>query len=300
MNPLPVQSDFDYLTNSREFGEFTRVLIELTGLGMALNSPDKIGGGNPFLQGRRTNQVCRIIRDSAEGQKRCQVCDRHHCLLAANLDKPLIYSCHAGFREMAVPIIVKGRHIATISSGQILPAPRSEKGFQALRKRLPWLDISESKLRKAYRSAPYQPKANLQSIMRLLELFARQLCESLEQIRELKEKQEKPEIRRAREYINRNFENPLLGLSEVAEYVGVSKAHFSHIFKAVAGVSFTVFVRSRRIEAAKFRLVHSEKTVTEICFQCGFNSMTHFNRVFRSSERVSPREYRKEARKTGI
>ena len=62
--------------------------------------------------------------------------------------------------------------------------------------------------------------------MTMLELFARQLCESLRHIRELEEKLEKEEIRKAKEYIHEKFSDPLLCLADVAEHVGFSKAHF--------------------------------------------------------------------------
>ncbi len=292
METMQQKSNFENLVESKEFAEFTTLLIKITGLAMALNSPEG-KSHNKLLGGNRNNKVCLMIRNSTQGLPKCLECDRRHYLLAVRSKAPLIYTCHAGFWDMAVPVFVQGRHIATISSGQVLPAPVSEEGFQALRKRLDWMKISDKTLRSAYESAPYLPREKLRYVMRLLEMFANQLCESLRHIRELEERLEKREIRLAREYIQGNFGNPLLSLSEVADHVGFSKAHFSHLFKQVTKVPFTTFVQECRINAAKHQLTQSDKSVTEICFTCGFNSMTHFNRIFRLFEKVSPGKFRK-------
>lgn len=294
MAVLDKQTDFYNLVNSEEFEEFTQMLIKLTGLAMALNSPEG-ACCNKFLGENRNNKVCMMIRNSEQGLQKCLECDQHHYRMTANSGKPLIYTCHVGFWDIAVPIFVQGRHIATISSGQVLPAPVSEEGFQSLKKKLAWLGVSETKLRKAYEAAPYLPKKKLRYVIRLLEVFARQLCESLHHIRELEKKLEKEEIRKAKEYIQKKYDDPLLSLAEVAEHVNFSKAHFSHIFKCADGVSFTQFLQTCRIEAAKHYLLYTEQSITEICFDCGFNSLTHFNRIFRSFEGMSPRAYRQKS-----
>ncbi|MDD5727434.1 MAG: PocR ligand-binding domain-containing protein [Victivallales bacterium] len=292
MDALHLHMYFDNLVNSKEFEEFTQVLIKLTGLAMALNSPDGISC-NKFTGGNRTNKVCWMLRNCKEGRQKCLECDRRHFHQAASQGKPLIYRCYAGFWDMAVPVFVQGRHIATISSGQVLSEPASAQGFQKLCRQLKWWNVSEEKLRKAYESAPYLPKETLQYVMRLLEVFAHQLCESLYHIRKLEERLEKEEIRKAKAYIRKRIREPLLCLTDVAGHVGFSKAHFSHMFKCSTGISYTEFVQNCRIEAAKHYLLHTERSITDICFDCGFNSMTHFNRVFRSLEKMSPRDYRK-------
>ena len=122
MDMVHKQTDFNNLVNSKCFEEFTQIMIKLTGLAMALNSPEGTSC-NKLLGGNRNNKVCLMIRNSKQGLPKCLECDLHHYRQAAHSGKPLIYTCHAGFWDMAVPILVQGRHIATISSGQVLPAP---------------------------------------------------------------------------------------------------------------------------------------------------------------------------------
>ncbi|MDD4869010.1 MAG: PocR ligand-binding domain-containing protein [Kiritimatiellae bacterium] len=288
---LSTTVDFRHLTESREFAEFSSLLKKLTGLVMALNSPG-VGVIFHMFKSGEQNQICLLIRKDKEGLRRCSECDRKHHSYAVRSGKTHLYTCHAGFLDIAVPIFVFGRHVATISSGQILPEPHSDSGFKYMRKRLKWWDIPTSKLRSAYDSAPYLPRKQIKYVMQLLELFARQLCESAQKIRDLEAQMERVEIRRAREFVEQQIGNPSLHLRDAAKYAGLSHAHFSKVFHQVTGVNFTRYVQAQRITEAKRLLKETERTITDICFACGFNSLTHFNRVFRCFEHRSPRHYR--------
>lgn len=72
-------------------------------------------------------------------------------------------------------------------------------------------------------------------------------------------------------------------------FTGISSA----IYDKATGQTFVEHVQRRRVEEAKALLSRMPKSVTEICFQCGFTNLTHFNRVFRRWTDMSPRQYRK-------
>ena len=282
--------DFEHLAASPDFAESTTLLIKLTGLVMALNSPTGIFCVT-FKQSA-TSPLCVLIRSTEEGRRRCEACDRRHYEQAARRRKPLLYTCHAGLTDMAVPLFVQDQHVATISSGQVLPERVSKKGFDRIRRRLSWLKVPAAQLRRAYAAAPYMPREKIKQVMRLLELFARQLCESARRIRELESSLEKVEIRRAKELVAARFREPTLSRAVVAAGVGLSSDYFSHIFKRETGEAFCRFMQGRRVAEAKRLLINTLQSVTDICFVCGFNSLTHFNRVFRALEKTSPRGYR--------
>jgi AraC-like DNA-binding protein len=292
---LAANVDFDHLADSPEFAEFTDILKKLTGVVMALNEP-KTGIIRCKFEEGELNPVCRLIRADRVGLRRCTACDRRHHSRVAASGKAQRYVCHAGFWDIAVPVLVFGRHVATISSGQLLREARSPTAFRRLRKRLAWLGVPERELHAAYEGAPYLPPDQITCLMRLLELFARQLCESAQRIRDLQAQLERVEIRRAREFVEREFRNPSLALAEAAKHAGLSPAHFSHVFRQTTGTNFIRFVQARRVTEAKKQLAETQKSITDICYACGFNSLTHFNRVFRGFEHRSPRQDRQHRR----
>jgi len=286
MDARKTNADFECLAASPEFARFSELLAKLTGVAMSLLSPQgkyRVGYGDGMK-----NPLCRIIRSSEQGDARCHACDVLHNRKAGARGKPLLYTCHAGFLDMIIPFFVQGQHVASLSSGQILAERPTEAGFARMRKRLAWLSGDATKMRKAYFSAVYMPKEKVCCMMSLLETFAGQLCESLHKIRELESQLERDEIRKAKAYVASHFAEPNLNLVETAAHAGLSPAHFSHVFKQSTGVSFTRHVQRVRMEEAKRLLGHNEKSITEICFACGFNSVSNFIRVFRSLERTTP------------
>lgn len=294
MEPVNANTDFECLAASPEFARFSELLTKLTGVAMSLLSPQgeyRVGYGDG-----RENPLCRIIRTSEKGEARCLACDLGHNRKAGLHRKPLLYTCHAGFLDMMIPLFIRGRHVASLSSGQILAETPSEASFARMRKRLAWLNADAGKMRKAYFSAVCMPKEKVRHMMRLLETFAVQLCESLRKIRELESRLERSEVRKAKAYVEEHFTDPNLGLVETAAYAGLSPAHFSHVFRQSTGVTFTQHVQHIRLGLAKQHLVRSEKSISEICFSCGFNSLPHFIRVFRAFEKTTPGRFRSAAK----
>lgn len=295
---LPGGLFFRQLLEAPEFAEFAMILKQLTGLSMALNTPDvaTTGIGVP---GDTGSLICGMIRRTVEGARRCEACDRRQHAQAGAAGTASLYTCHAGFFDMAIPIMIQGAHVATISSGQVLPQRASAAGFARLRRRLHWLEVPERQLRRAYDQAPWVPRDRLAHVMRLLELFSRQVCDSAWRIRELEACLERPAIRKARALVEERFREAQLQLADAADAACLSVAHFSHLFHQVTGVTFTNYVQARRVTEAKRLLGETDKSITAICFACGFNSLTHFNRVFRRGQHCSPRQFRQAAARSG-
>lgn len=289
--PAAPNPDFAYLANSPVLGEIAALVKRLTGLALALNAPgvtrilmpDGAGEGNP---------LCSLIGATPEGVARCRACDRRHHARAAAMGHSLLYTCHAGLLDLAVPIFVDGRHVATLSSGQVLPEPHSPAAARRLRDALPWLEVSPAAFDAAYRQAVHLPRSHVQDVMRLIEVFASELCANARRIRALEARLERDEIRRAREYIDHHFRDHRLGLPAVAVAAGLSPAHFSHLFHRETGTTLSRYIQSRRLAEAKRLLAETERSITDICYASGFGTLTHFNRLFRQSEHCSPRQYR--------
>jgi transcriptional regulator GlxA family with amidase domain len=96
---------------------------------------------------------------------------------------------------------------------------------------------------------------------------------------------------RARDTMDRAFAHPLdvPGLARVAV---VSPAHFSRQFRATFGETPHRYLQRRRVERAMELLRETDRPVTEICFDVGFNSLGTFSRTFPGIVGESPSAYR--------
>ena len=90
-------------------------------------------------------------------------------------------------------------------------------------------------------------------------------------------------------YLN---ENPEISLNEAADYIKYSVWHFSRIFQSYTGQKFSAYMNECRISKAEEMLKNTNKTVTETAFECGFNSVRNFNRVFKKMKGFTPKEIR--------
>ena len=100
-------------------------------------------------------------------------------------------------------------------------------------------------------------------------------------------------LRRVKEFIHANIEDDLT-LSDMAQSVGLSTAHFSEMFRKSTGETPHQFVLRCRTERAKEILHKAELRVLDVAMACGFKTQQHFARVFRQLCGASPTEYRRD------
>lgn len=92
-------------------------------------------------------------------------------------------------------------------------------------------------------------------------------------------------------FVNKNYTQDLT-LDIVSKEFGFSKFHFSRLFKQYTGYTFIDYLVGQRIKAAERCLAQPDKSITEICFGCGFNSLPTFSRCFKERNGCTPTQYR--------
>ncbi len=81
-------------------------------------------------------------------------------------------------------------------------------------------------------------------------------------------------------------------LEEIAAYAGLSVPAFCHYFRKSTKKTYIEFLNEVRIGKACQQLIDTSKTVTEIAFECGFNTLANFNKQFLKLKKMQPRAYR--------
>ena len=83
-----------------------------------------------------------------------------------------------------------------------------------------------------------------------------------------------------------------LKLSDLAAAANVGQTSFCRYFKRVTGLTVMDYIRRYRIDQAKELLLSTDRAVTWIAYESGFESHSHFDRVFRSVTSLTPQEFR--------
>ena len=95
----------------------------------------------------------------------------------------------------------------------------------------------------------------------------------------------------ALKYMSDNIDTAL-SRDDVANVACLSPSHFSRVVKQAFGQSFTELMSKMRVEKARELLSHTEKSLVQICLDCGFNDQSYFTKVFQKYTGHTPGEYR--------
>lgn len=106
-------------------------------------------------------------------------------------------------------------------------------------------------------------------------------------------------ILKVKNFISKNYMDELR-LSELASLAGMSSSAFSRFFKLHTGRNISEYIIDLRLGYAARMLVDTAKSISEIGFDCGFNNLSNFNRIFKKKKGCSPSEFRESYHKTRI
>jgi len=159
------------------------------------------------------------------------------------------------------------------------------------------LKVDLHQLEEAYFQTRVLTKGQYDSMVRLLAIFGQHLSMLSNQIAVQQQNAEPLTIRRARDFINSHHTDDL-SLADVAHAVNTSTFYFCKSFKKATGLNFTDYLSRVRIEKAKNLLLNPNARVSEVAYEAGFQSLTHFNRVFRKLTGQSPSDYRLKTKRT--
>lgn len=106
-------------------------------------------------------------------------------------------------------------------------------------------------------------------------------------------------ISKVKDYIRNNYRDEIK-LETLSGIACMSEAAFSRYFKQHTGRTVSDYIIDTRLGFAARMLVDTQETVADISFQCGYNNLSNFNRVFKRKKGCTPSEFREYYRKTKI
>ena len=277
------------LTRSGTYESCTRAYTETTGLPLTLRPVES--WQLPFHGKPRENVFCALM---AENSHTCSACLQLQAkLIHAARHKPATRMCAYGLCETAVPLKLGPRTIGFLQTGQVLRQPPTaasyQRAVQQARKR--GVDIGGESAKRAYFQTPVVSQRKLDAAAGLLGIFAEHLALRSNHLALQAANAEPPLIARAREFIRDHYTEDI-SLCQVAGAVNTSLFYFCKLFRKHTTFTFTEYLSRTRIEKSKNLLLNPNLRISEIAFAVGFQSLTHFNRVFKKIVCQSPTGYR--------
>ncbi|WP_139925415.1 AraC family transcriptional regulator [Hymenobacter sp. DG01] len=105
---------------------------------------------------------------------------------------------------------------------------------------------------------------------------------------------EQQRLSRVYQFVEQNYQRASLSVQEVADVAHLSVPAFCRYFKKMTRHTLTDFLQEYRVGQACRLLLDDDLAVTEVCYSCGFNNLSHFNKTFRKYTGQSPTEYRRQ------
>jgi AraC-like DNA-binding protein/ligand-binding sensor protein len=277
------------LSKSEVYKDYERAFSDATQLPVALR-PTEIW--RFALEGKRyENPFCSLL---ARSNRTCAACLQ---MQKEMQDMPGLgaktVTCFAGLCDTAVPVQAGDKVIGYLQTGQVALRKPNEVQFSRITQQLvDWgVNVDLTQLKDAYYHSRTLSQQQYTAMVKLLEIFAHHLSCIANQIVVQEDEAESPLIRRARAYILANQADPI-DLDKVARAMHVSTFYFCKMFKKATGLTFTDYLSRVRIEKAKTLLLNPHLRISEIAYDVGFQSLTHFNRMFRKIAGISPTNYR--------
>lgn len=200
----------------------------------------------------------------------------------------------AGVVETRVPVKIGKSFLAALRTGGVRLEPATADHFAPVAKALLDGDRTAAEIRGArvhFEHVPIMDPTRYEAAIAILSSFSIQLGETAHRLLFAHATHEPEPVRNAKNFIHRHL-GEQMSLETVATAVNVSPFHFCKLFKRATGLTFTDFVNRARVEKAKRLLMKPAARITEVAYDVGFQSLSHFNRSFRRIASESPTEFR--------
>lgn len=211
--------------------------------------------------------------------------------------KPHQTCCPLGILQVAVPVVVSGRHVATIVGGKVRLASAGLQPRAGLDRQLRRCGLTGDlrSLQRAYRAIPIMAGAKLQAALRLLDQLARLFAAALVQEPMPASLTQPPMAFQTSQFIRQHLGERLTTRQTAAAF-HLSEAYFCRRFHQLTGMTFHAYVTQLRVERAKAALRTTDARVNEIALALGFQSASHFNRAFKLIAGMTPSAFRGQRR----
>jgi AraC-like DNA-binding protein/ligand-binding sensor protein len=239
-------------------------------------------------------ELCRLVNKTHMGREACRQggagCLRE-CLATK---KPLVQACHLGLTDVLVPLVVREKVIGMLTAGQFLMEAPNQEDLQKIMERLEKLkiNISNSQAQKYIYELPVCSRQKIDAVISLLMEFSVYVTDAEHRLMLLKQHSQMDGVNLAINFIQSRFQEHL-SLKDVAAAAHISSSHLRKLFHEKIGISPMAYLNDYRLNISAELLAQTNIQVIQVAYQIGFESVSHFNHLFKRRFGKSPSKYRK-------
>jgi ligand-binding sensor protein/AraC-like DNA-binding protein len=267
---------------------FCKLFYSITGLVLDINDVDGISRRKYYSKDCE-NYFCRIINNTDIGKEKCDESTKEGGIKARILKRPIIYECRVGLIDIAVPIIIRGKHIGTLTTGQVLISCPTKNKFEVIKSNIKEYGIDIKELEYAYFKTPFINKKKLMNYIDLIKLIVNYIIEVEDKIIILRNENHSSLKIKVETFIENHY-NEKIYIKDIANHLYISKYYFEHLFKKQTGLTFIEYLNYYRVLMAKKEI--STKNITRVCYDVGFSSLSQFYKIFKRYTNTSPNKYK--------
>jgi AraC-like DNA-binding protein len=285
------------ISRSKMLSEYQIAFEKASGLPIRFDPVGEVGEGERRSGGGLggalgENPFCSLLAQSEAGCRMCQEVDRK--VRSGGAEEARTEMCLAGLVDTAVPVRVRGELVGFLRTGQVaLQKPAAGAFTPVARMLVEWgLRTDLRRLEEAWFHSKVLEPAQYQAFVELLRVFARHLeLAAAELGPEESAPEGSPVVSRVEAYLEEHPHEDV-SLQDMAKLLNLSVFYFCKVFKKATGKTFTQYLAEVRVAKAKNLLMNPHVRISEVAFEAGFQSITHFNRLFRRVTGQSPTAYR--------
>ena len=226
---------------------FQHDLYLLTGLpfdfvDLRMRSSDKLQAHRLFTS------FCTLVNSTHLGRLACERDDQKAASTCLKGSGCLARRCHLGLIDITTPIVINGRAVGLLCTGQLLYNRPTQQAFQRIQKRLASLGVDVAKARQAYFKLPVLEKQRVTAIIDLMQMVAELIGN--QRLQTLKTVVLHHPLSKALDFMEAHYAEPLT-LPLVAKAAGLSVSRLAHVFKAQVGMSVTAYLNMVRVNWAR-------------------------------------------------
>ncbi len=230
---------------------------------------------------------CKLMKACAKTRRKCKLADRRSFGRCERQNGLILYKCHAGLVEAAIPLHENEKIIGYLMFGQITDGTSKAPLYESIGLWQEKYGLSPTALRQSIDRIPYRSAEQIHAAAKIMEA-----CTSYILYQELITPENDRIFVAARNYIEEHLQEEI-SVEQICKALDIGRTKLYEIFRNELKMGVSKYILRRRMHRAKKLLKTGELTVAQVAHSVGFIDYNYFSRVFKKIYGKSPKAYEK-------